>query len=88
MNVNRALNFHECLNNCGMIDLGFSGHIFSWSNRRPLVQFVQERIDRVFTNVDWNFLYLEACVKHLERTHFDHSPIVFSLRPEHGANFP
>ena len=29
MNVNRVLNFQECLNNCGMIDLGFSCHIFT-----------------------------------------------------------
>ncbi|XP_065631297.1 uncharacterized protein LOC136068288 [Quercus suber] len=28
VNVNRALNFQECLNNCGMIDLGFSGPRF------------------------------------------------------------
>lgn len=88
MNVNRVLNFQECLNNCGMIDLGFSCHRFTQSNRRLLAQLIQERIDRVFVNVDWNFFYPEAHVKHLERTHSDHSPIVFSLRLEHGANFP
>ena len=52
MNVIRVLNFQECLNNCGMIDLGFLGHRFTWSNRRLLAQLAQERIDRVFTNVD------------------------------------
>lgn len=40
VNVNKALNFQDCLNNCGMIDLDFSGPRFTWSNRCPLAQLV------------------------------------------------
>ena len=72
MNINRALRFQECLDTCKMIDIGFSGAHYTWSNNRPLMQFVQERIDYVFINAEWNVHFPEACVKHLERGHLDH----------------
>ncbi|XP_075662889.1 uncharacterized protein LOC142632339 [Castanea sativa] len=30
VNINRALRFQDCLNNCRMIDIGFSGPRFTW----------------------------------------------------------
>lgn len=47
VNINRALRFQECLDSCGMIDIGFSGALFTWSNQRPLTYLIQERIDTV-----------------------------------------
>lgn len=64
--ISRALKFQDCLNNCGMIDLGFSSPWFTWTNWQLLPHLVQERIDRAFINADWNIVYPEACVKHLE----------------------
>ena len=32
IDLHRALRFQECLNNCKMIDLGFFGPKFTWSN--------------------------------------------------------
>ena len=69
-----------------MIDLGFSGPRFTWTNRQPLPHLVQERIDKVFVNADWNILYPKACVMHLERSHSDHSPVLLSLRQDHGTH--
>ena len=40
INISRAINFQECLNACGMIDLGFSGPQFTWTNRQPFTQLV------------------------------------------------
>ncbi|KAL0016452.1 hypothetical protein SO802_003521 [Lithocarpus litseifolius] len=34
ISVNRSLLFKECLDRCNMIDLGFSGRRYTWSNRR------------------------------------------------------
>lgn len=50
VNVSRALHFQECLDACRMINIGFSGTRFTWSNHRPLAHLVQERINRVFVN--------------------------------------
>ena len=40
INISRAINFQECLNACGMIDLGFCGPQFTWTNRQPFTQLV------------------------------------------------
>lgn len=84
--ISRTLKFQDCLNNCGMIDLGFSSPWFTWTNWQLLPHLVQERIDRAFINADWNILYPEACIKHLEWSHLDHSPVLLSLRHDHGTH--
>ena len=50
VSVNRSLLFKECLDKCNMIDIGFSGPQFTWTNRREFQALIQERIDRVFVN--------------------------------------
>lgn len=88
VNVSRALQFQDCLDLCRMIDIGLSGARFTKSNHRPMAYLIQERIDRVFVNADWNGLYLEACVKHLKRSHSDHSPIMMCLDNNHSLMLP
>lgn len=50
VSVNRSLLFKECLDKCSMIDIGFTGARFTWTNKRPIQSFIQERIDRFFVN--------------------------------------
>ncbi|XP_023874018.1 uncharacterized protein LOC111986582 [Quercus suber] len=40
VNISRALRFKECLDSCRMIDLGFSGARYTWSNRRPVTDLI------------------------------------------------
>lgn len=65
VSVNRSLLFKECLDKCNMIDIGFSGPRFTWTNRREFQALIQERINRVFVNPSWCVLYSEAGVVHL-----------------------
>ena len=82
VNINRALRFQDCLDNCKMLDIEFTGPRFTWSNRRPMTQLIQERIDRVFINTGWNVLFPEAIVRNLERIHSNNCPIMLSLARE------
>ena len=75
--VNRSLLFKECLDKCNMIDIGFSGPRFTWTNRREIQALIQERI-----NPSWCLLYPEAQVVHLTRCHFDHCPILLEMQPK------
>ena len=81
VSVNRSLLFKECLDNCGMIDMGFSGPRFTWTNKREVQALIQERIDRFFVNASWCTLYTEARVVHLTRCHSDHCPVMLELLP-------
>ena len=51
--TNRSLLFSECLDTCNMVDLGFNGPRFTWTNRKDISDLVQERIDRCFANPSW-----------------------------------
>jgi exonuclease III len=79
VNFRRAFNFKSCLDMCGMIDLGFHGPRFTWSNFRELSELIQERLDRCFANSSWRTLFPEASVHHLTRTHSDHCPVLLCL---------
>ena len=79
VNFSRAFNFKYCLDTCGMIDLGFHGPRFTWSNLRELSDLIQERLDRCFANSSWRILFPEASVHHLTRTHSDHCPVLLCL---------
>ncbi|XP_023884843.1 uncharacterized protein LOC111997036 [Quercus suber] len=74
VSMNRSLQFKDCLDKCNMVDLGFSGPRFTWSNGRELSMLIQERIDRFFVNIVWYSNFPEAKVTHLTRCHSDHCP--------------
>ena len=65
ISVSKSLLFNECLDKCNMIDLGFSGPRFTWTNHKEADAFIQERIDRFFVNPKWYTLFPEAKVTHL-----------------------
>ena len=69
LNPRRVQMFKDCLDSCGMVDLGFHGPKFTWVNKREVGHFIQERLDRGFANIDWRDLYPKATVHHLARTH-------------------
>ena len=79
--VSSSLLFKECLDNCNMIDIGFSGPRFTWTHKREVHALIQERLDRFFVNPSWCLLYLEARVMHLTRCHSDHCPVMLDMLP-------
>ena len=71
--------FKECLDSCGIVDLGFHGPKFTSVYKREVGHFIQERLDRGFANIDWRDLYFEAIVHHLAYTHSNHCPVLLNL---------
>lgn len=67
------------MNFCNMIDLGFSGPIFTWTNRGDVSDLIQQCLDRFWANQAWNLLFTEASVTHLPRISSNHCPLPFNL---------
>lgn len=57
------LNFRECLDFCGLIDLDFTGADFTWACRRAN-GMVWCRLDRFCVTSEWISNYSEYVVKH------------------------
>lgn len=76
VSVSGSLLFKDCLDKCNMIDTGFSGPRFTWSNRREIQALIQEIIDRFFVNLSWCVMFPGAKVVHLTGCHSDHYPVL------------
>ena len=77
----RVFKYTDCMDFCNLLDLGFSGSIFTWTNKRDISGLIQQRLDRVWANSDWKAIFPEAMVKHLARINSDHCPLLLSLAP-------
>ena len=71
----------DCMNVCQMMDLGFSGPKFTWTNKRDLGGLIQCRLDRVWANPNWKTSFPEANVTHLARVNSDHCLLLLNLCP-------
>ena len=86
VSVSRSLLFKKCLDKCSMIDIGFAGPRFTWTNKRNVQALIQERIDRFFVNPSWCLMFPEAKVVHLTRCHSYHCPVLLDMQPRSNAN--
>ncbi|CAM8920557.1 unnamed protein product [Rhodiola kirilowii] len=68
--------FRNCLEDCGLVDLGFSGARFTYSNKRRGADEVKARLDRVVANDEWRSNFPKAAVKHVFANSSDHAPVV------------
>ncbi|XP_030942467.1 uncharacterized protein LOC115967498 [Quercus lobata] len=82
----RVRAIRECMNDCSMMDLGFTGPKYTWTNKRELGNLIQCRLDRCWINPGWKELYPEANVTHLARINSDHCPLLLNLYPFLGSN--
>ncbi|XP_059432574.1 uncharacterized protein LOC132165893 [Corylus avellana] len=73
--------FHSFLDSFGMIDLGFSGNPFTWSNKRQGHRLIKERLDRGIANSHWIHLFPHFSVQHLPAYSSDHNPIILDTAP-------
>lgn len=52
VNNTRIDAFAQCLNYCNLIDLGYKGSKFTWTNKRRNGSTILERLDRFLANYD------------------------------------
>ena len=70
--------FQVALENCESTDLGFIGHKFTWTNRRPSSAYTKQQLDRATANRGWTKKFLASSVSHLFSHAFDHIPILLT----------
>ncbi|XP_016485954.1 uncharacterized protein LOC107806332 [Nicotiana tabacum] len=78
--MNKSLEFSNCMDNCGMMDLGFVGPKYTWCNNWDPRRRIWKRLDRVFINDDWSRIFQNNIVNHLARIGSDHRPILIQCK--------
>ena len=82
LNRNRLNAFRNCLDNCRLMDLGFHGPHFTWTNKSPdWHRHINECLDRGLGNAEWKILFPTAEIHHLPRVKSDHCPILLVTNP-------
>ncbi|KAH9732412.1 putative reverse transcriptase/RNA-dependent DNA polymerase [Citrus sinensis] len=77
---NMMLEFKESIRACNLMDMGFKGHKFTWSNRRFGVNYIEERLDRVLCSKDWGSTFQNLPAISLANWVSDHCPIMFEVK--------
>jgi hypothetical protein len=72
--------FRRALSSLELKELYLNGRRFTWSNERELPTL--EKLDRVFSTVDWEILYLDAFLSAMSTRPSDHCPLVLNLSPD------
>ena len=74
-----------------LVDLGFDGNPFTWTNAREGAALIRERLDRALANHTWISEFPGTQVSHLPRTYSDHCPVSVNLNlfpSSHQKLFP
>jgi hypothetical protein len=71
--------FRDCLDDCGLFDLGFSGPKYTWNNRQREEDHVKVRLDRAVANGDFTTHFDEYNVENIITTASDHLAILINL---------
>lgn len=58
--------FRDTLDDCRLLDLGYKGHQFTWSNRQEGNDFIDERLDRFQCDLSWRTHFPRAKVIHID----------------------
>ncbi|XP_075107024.1 uncharacterized protein LOC142180006 [Nicotiana tabacum] len=82
--LGKSLPFIECLNDCGLMDMGYSGHTFTWCNERKGKEIIWKRLDRMVANNEWDIHFSKISVQHLTRLNSDHCPILITAEKDDG----
>lgn len=72
--ISRSINHQRQINAVNLIDMGASGHKFTWRRNR-----LQVRLDRVYSNSSARCIFANAIVVNLPFQHSDHCPVLLNI---------
>lgn len=79
--------YRDCMNRCGLIDIGFSGPKFIWTNKRK-TNPIFIRLDRAWVSSEWLACFPDSQLTNLPRITSDHSPILLQTNPPLHSHSP
>src|SRR4051812_20732880 len=68
--------FRDCLADCGLADLGYSGYQYTWDKKREGEENIQVRLDRAACNDGFLELFPETSVENIMTEESDHQALL------------
>ncbi|KAG5585870.1 hypothetical protein H5410_046304 [Solanum commersonii] len=78
-NMRKSLEFIVVIEACGLLDLGFSGQKYTWSNKRCIHHRIWKRLDRAMVNDSWLEKMPQTTITHLSSIGSDHCPLLLEM---------
>ncbi|KAF9618380.1 hypothetical protein IFM89_001015 [Coptis chinensis] len=78
-NYSKVRPFLEMIDDCELLDLGFVGSIYTWTNRQNGHNKIWERIDRMMANEVWRSRFTDCRVLHELAISSDHKFLILKL---------
>lgn len=78
-NMRKSFEFISIIEACGLMDLGFSGQKYTWSNKRGINFKIWKRLDRSMVNDTWLESMPHTAITHLSSVGSDHCPHLMEL---------
>ncbi|KAA3461725.1 Exo_endo_phos domain-containing protein [Gossypium australe] len=72
--------FRETLEDCQLVDIGFSGVWFTWERGNLPETNIRERLDRGVANKRWFKLFPLNILQHLPYSTSDHCPLLLNTK--------
>ncbi|WMV45630.1 hypothetical protein MTR67_039015 [Solanum verrucosum] len=79
-NMRKSLEFIGVIEACGLMDLGFNGPKFTWSNQRGVNFRIWKRLDRAMVNDTWLQNMPHTSITHLPSVGSDHCPLLLEMK--------
>ncbi|KAF9590031.1 hypothetical protein IFM89_030181 [Coptis chinensis] len=75
--------FRDMVDGCELIDLGFMGNTFTWTNKQKGRRRIWERIDRSLSNTAWMLRFVNTKVYHEMATSLGHKFLIIKVDNVH-----
>lgn len=78
--VRMMFDFRDTIRECELMDLGWKGQAFTWSNRRYGPHFIEERLDQFLYNRIWSNMFHETAAETLALLTSYHNSIIMNIK--------
>lgn len=70
--------FTDFVHSNALVDLGFIGNQYAWSNHHFGLANIREHLDKGFATREWVHLFPNSIINHLSASNSDHCPLLLS----------